>query len=334
MRKLQIKRHHLKAIAVVLAAVVLISAALMFLEMWEKGQSGKGEYFGNGKTLTYKGEKYEPKSDIDTLLLLGLDKYEGEDSAESHESGVQTDFLMLFVFDDESKTCEAIQINRDTMAKVNKLSIGGTSVVDTFTKQIALAYNYVADDNEKIRCRNTKDSVEDLLLGVDIDHYLALTMDAVSTANDLAGGVEIEVLGDFAEIDKALIKGEKVTLTGEQALLYVRARKGMEDSSNSARMERQRQYIDALYDQILSRMQSDEEFITTLAKEINDYVVYDSSNQKMQKIAKKFNDYEFLGIRELDGESKLGEEFMEFYPNEDSVWENVLDLFYVPKSEN
>ena len=333
MGKLQIKRHHLKAIAVVLAVVVLISGALMFLEIWENGQSGKGEYSGSGKNLTYEGKEYELKSNVDTLLLLGLDKYAGEDSAESHESGVQTDFLMLFVFDNESKTCEAIQINRDTMAKVNKLSIGGTSVVDTFTKQIALAYNYVADDNEKIRCRNTKDSVEDLLLGINIEHYLAFTMDAVSTVNDLVGGVEVEILGDFTKIDKALIEGEKVTLTGEQALLYVRTRKGMEDSSNTARMERQRQYIDALYDQILSRIESDEEFIATLAKETNDYVVYDSSNQKMQRIARKFNDYEFLGIRELDGESKLGEEFLEFYPNEDSVWQNVLDLFYVPKSE-
>ena len=40
------------------------------------------------------------------------------------------------------------------MTKVNKLSVGGTTVVETYTKQIALAYNLVEDDNDKIRCRN------------------------------------------------------------------------------------------------------------------------------------------------------------------------------------
>lgn len=332
MGKLRIKRHHLRGIAILLAVVLVISAALMFLEVWEQNQGKDTEYADFPKNVTYGGKEYVAKDNIETLLLLGLDQYEGESTAESHESGVQTDFLMLFVFDNKAETCTAVQINRDTMTKVKKLSIGGTSVVDTYTKQVALAYNYVADDNSKIRCRNTKDSVEEILLGIDIDHYLALTMDAVPVVNDLAGGVELEIKDDFSTIDASLVKGEKAKLTGEQALLYVRARKGLEDDSNLARMERQRQYINALYEKLLSNMQSDEEFAVTLAEEMNDYVVYDSSNQKMKKIAEKFDTFEFLGIREIEGESKLGEEFMEFYPKEASLWEVVLDLFYLPES--
>jgi LCP family protein required for cell wall assembly len=331
MGKLEIKRHHLKGIAILLAVVLVISAALMLLEVWENSQDKGSVLSDSRKNVTYEGKEYVAKDNIETLLMLGLDKYEGQATAESHESGVQTDFLMLFVFDNKAETCTAIQINRDTMTKVKKLSIGGTSVVDTYTKQVALAYNYVADDNNKIRCRNTKDSVEEILLGIDIDHYLALTMDAVPTVNDLVGGVELEIKDDFSTIDASLVKGEKAKLTGEQALLYVRARKGLDDDSNLARMERQRQYINTLYEKLISKMKSDDEFIATLAKEMNDFVVYDSSNQKMQRIAEKFDTFEFLGIREIEGESKLGEEFMEFYPNEDSVWENVLDLFYLPK---
>ena len=96
-------------------------------------------------------------------------------------------------------------------------------------------------------------------------------------------------------------------------------------------MARQQQYINALYDRINSHIEADDEFLVKLVDTMDDYVVYDSSDQKMLKFAEKFDDYEFLGIREIDGESKLGDEFIEFYPDEDSIWEIVIDLFYTPK---
>ena len=43
-----------------------------------------------------------------------------------------------------------------------------------------------------------------------------------------------------------------MTLQGEQALRYVRTRYGLEDSTNSTRMARQQQYINALYAKALS----------------------------------------------------------------------------------
>ena len=73
-------------------------------------------------------------------------------------------------------------------------------------------------------------------------------MDAVPVFNDLVGGVEIEVLDDFTGIDDTLVKGKTVTLMDEHALHYVRTRKDLEDSSNSTRMKRQQQYINALYE--------------------------------------------------------------------------------------
>ena len=204
-------------------------------------------------------------------------------------------------------------------------------MVESYTKQIALSYNYVNDDNDKIRCRNTKDSVEHLLKGITVDHYLSLTLDAVPVSCDFVGGVTLTVLDDFTNIDATLIKGKEVTLTGEQALKYVRTRNGLEDSTNSNRMVRQQQYITALYEKVEARMENDAEFLFNLVNTVDDYIVYDSSDQKMLKFVEKFEDYEFTGIREFEGESILGEEFMEFYPNEESIWEIVIDLFYSEK---
>ena len=66
---------------------------------------------------------------------------------------------------------------------------------------------------------------------------------------------------------------------------------------------------------------------------LSDYLVYDSSDQKMKELAEKFDEYEFLGIREIEGETKLGEEFMEFYPDEDSLQALVIELFYTTVNE-
>ncbi len=332
MRKSNFKNNFLKYVAVVLAIIFLITTAFLLIEVWEKK---KGRFPGSDSddgVVKYNGMDYVKKEGIETFLALGLDKYSGSDTAASHESGVQTDFLMLFVFDNEAKNFTGISINRDTMTRINKLSVGGASIVDTYTKQIALAYNYVDSDNDKIRCGNTKTSVEYLLHDIDVNHYMSLTMDAVPAMNDVVGGVEVTVLDDFTGIDDTLVKGEKVTLMGEQALRYVRSRQGLEDSTNTTRMVRQRQYIDAWYDKAVSCIEGDEEFALKLVEKMDDYVVYDSSNHKMQGLADKFEEYEFLGFREIDGETKHGEEFVEFYPNEDSIWKIVIDLFYTPKT--
>ena len=332
MGRMSTKNQHLKYIAVALAIIFLVSATFLILEIWE---NGKGKHPGistEDGVVEYQGKEYVLKDDIETFLVLGLDKYEGADFAESHDSGIQTDFLMLFVFNNETRQSTAIHINRDSMTRVNKLAVGGSMVAETYMKQIALAYNYANTDNDKIKCRNTKDSVEYLLNGIKVDHYLSLTMDSVAASCNLVGGVEVTVLDDFTGIDDTLVKGEKVTLTGEQALRYVRTRYGLEDSTNSARMARQQQYIDALYNKINTCIEADDAFLVKLIDTMDDYVVYDSSNQRMLKYAEKFDEYEFLGIREIEGESKLGEEFIEFYPSEDSVWRIVIDLFYTPKT--
>lgn len=325
-------RNPVKFVAIALV-VLLISAAFVAIGIWEDRRGDTSHTDIASDVVVYDGREYARKSNVDTFLVIGLDKESDDGSSDSSESaGARADFLMLFVFDNDAKQCTAVQIDRDTMTKVNKLSIGGTAVVGSYTKQIALAYNYVEDDNAKIRCRNTKDSVEYLLHEINVNHYLSLTMDVVPTLNDMVGGVEVEVLDDFTGIDDELVKGATVKLTGEQALRYVRTRYGLEDSSNSNRMSRQRQYVNALYSTVLSRAEQDADFLVDLVEELDEELVYDSSNEKMQKYSEKFNEYDFLGIREIDGESKVVDGYNEFYPDDDAVWKLLIELFYTPKA--
>lgn len=323
----EIKNKLLKTLAVLLVFVLLASSALLLLHFYDKRQGSfplqETTEFGN--KLYYEGQNYVLKNNTETFLVIGLDKFGGSVDNTGYRNDQQADFAVLLVFDKTSSKCTALHINRDTMADVNILGVAGEEI-DTVTQQIALAHTY--GNGKKVSCRNTATAVSHLLYDVKIDHYLSLTMDSVAIVNDAVGGVELEVLDDFSSIDSALIKGKKVNLKGEQALTYVRTRYNMDDSTNAARMIRQRQYLNELYKKFMSSVKVDDAFIPKLSLKIADYLVSDCSANQLQNIFNKFSNYEFTGIKYFEGESKMGDEFIEFYPDEDSVKKIVIDLFY------
>ena len=164
------RKNYLKYLAFVLLIVFLVSAGLMALEIWEEREGRFNGAIVEDGILTYQGKEYSLRDDVETFLVIGLDRFSGQTSAPSHDTGsTQADFLLLMVFDNTTKQCSAIQINRDTMAKVNRLGLGG-SKIETVKQQIALAYNYTYDDSGKISCRNTADSVSNLLLDINVSH--------------------------------------------------------------------------------------------------------------------------------------------------------------------
>ena len=156
--------------------------------------------------------------DVESFLILGLDKFEDAINNDSYNNDQRADFLMLLVFDNSEKKFTAVHLNRDTMVNMNVLGVAGQKI-GTVNKQLALAHTY--GNGRDVSCRNTADAVSELLNGVKVNHYLSITMDAVPILNDLLGGVEVTVLDDFSGIDDTLIKGETVTLHGDHALTYV-----------------------------------------------------------------------------------------------------------------
>jgi len=319
------KSKYFKYAAIAFAIVFFISGALLLLRFWEKQQGHFPAYDSEETTVEFNGQEYVLKENVESFLVMGLDKNSEAVTQDSYNNNQSADFLMLFVFDNDSKKFSAIQINRDTMTEVNILGVNGNKV-SSATKQIALAHTY--GNGKEISCRNTMDAVTKLLLDSKVNHYISVTMDSVPVFNDLVGGVEVTVLDDFTGVDDTLIKGQKVTLTGEQALRYVQSRRGLEQDDNISRMERQKQYIAALYDKTIERAQEDESFIVNSSVKMKDYIVSDRSINQLQELARKFTEYEFVGVRNIEGESKIGEQYMEFYADIDSLTEIVIDNFY------
>lgn len=319
----------LKCIVAALLIVFIVAAVFLGIEVWDNYH---GKYDAKDHTdasVVYNGTEYVLNDKIETFLVLGLDKFEGTSSSDSYNNDKQADFLMLLVFDNDAKKWSAININRDTMVEMNILGVAGNKV-GTVTKQIALAHTY--GNGRNVSCQNTANAVSKLLGGIRVNHYISLTMDSVAVLNDLVDGVEVTVLDDFTGIDDTLKKGQAVTLKGAQALTYVRTRYGLEDSTNSTRMTRQKQYLDALYKKIVEFSEKDDEFAVRASMGMSEYMVSDRSATQLQELGEKCMEYTKGDLITIEGEAKMGAEFVEFYPDSDAVEKLVIDLFYQPKS--
>lgn len=336
------KKHHsgkhkknerfLKIIAVILAIVIVVCGILYVISLWENHTGSYDEPAITdmaSQNIDFNGRKYTLNEDVETVLVMGLDKFERSDE-DSYSNSMQADFLMLLVIDNVKEECTALHINRDTIAQMSVLGVAGDRI-DTVSQQLALAYTY--GNGKEISCRNTAEAVSDLLLDVEIDHYVSVTMNSVAKYNDLVGGVKVKVMDDFSGIDDTLVLGKEVVLKGEHALNYVRSRYGLDDSTNNRRMERQRQYIEALYQKTVECLEADDDFIVDSASKISEDLVSDCSANRLQSIAEKIADYKFAGIRYIEGETVMGDDFLEFHPEAESIKETVVELFYVQKTK-
>ena len=332
----------LKGTAAILAVVLVLLAGMLLLQRWENTQdapvSSSGEVSSveagapvDGREITYyNGTAYAKREDLETVLLLGVDKFAGE-TPEGYINNQQADFLLLLVMDKQHETCIPIQLNRDTMTEIQILGVTGEPA-GTFTGQLALAHTYGSGEEDS--CENTVLAVSNLLYGMEIDHYVSLTMDGVALLNDLVGGVTVEVLDDFSGIDDSLVQGETVTLQGQQALTYVRSRGGMEDSSNLHRMERQRQYLAALQQQLKQASQQEDGFTLDALLQLNEYMVSDCTVNQLSDLGDSLATYQVSDILTTPGDAQEGEEFMEFTVDEDALQQLVMDVFYEPVEES
>lgn len=332
----------LKGTVAILAVVLVLLAGMLLLQRWENTQDAPVSSSGpssaveadvpvDGREITYyNGTAYAKREDLETVLLLGVDKFEGE-TPEGYLNNQQADFLLLLVMDKQHETCTPIQLNRDTMTEIQILGVTGEPA-GTFTGQLALAHTYGSGEEDS--CENTVLAVENLLYGVGIDHYVSLTMDGVALLNDLVGGVTVEVLDDFSGIDDSLVQGETVTLKGQQALTYVRSRGGLEDSSNLHRMERQRQYLAALQQQLKAAVQQEDGFTLDALLQLNEYMVSDCTVNQLSDLGDSLATYQVSDILTTPGDAQEGEEFMEFTVDEAALQQLVMDVFYEPVEES
>lgn len=313
------------------ALLILLVCGVLALRFWEKRQYATGSdevsseviaASGELKQVTYNGSVYQQRPELETYLMMGIDKEGKAEAVNSYEGGGQADVQIVLVVDDANQTWQMLQINRDTITKVPVLDVLGQVAVYV-DQQIALAHYY--GNGRENSCENNVLAVSMLLDDQPVDGYLAVNMDAVGIVTDLVGGVTLTVTSDFSEIDASLVQGETVTLTGQKALTYVRSRHNIDDQTNIARMRRQQQFLRALEEKL---KQQDAEFAAKAYDELSDYMVTDIASGSAAKIGEKLKKYKQLDTLTIAGENVVENGFWAYHMDESSRQEAILQLFY------
>lgn len=162
-----------------------------------------------------------------TVLCLGFD-----------ETRSNSDVIMLFHFDIINDKINILQIPRD-------------SFVPDFTNSETCKINsvYTLGDENLIPIQRVVDAVRDTF-GIPIDRYITTGCDDIVDMVDIIGGIPINLPEQVIySYDKVLYPGEQV-LNGEQAELFVRARKGYNEG-DIGRVKAQRIFLAAAMEKAL-----------------------------------------------------------------------------------
>ncbi|MCF0246517.1 MAG: LCP family protein [Ileibacterium sp.] len=328
-----------KRLFFLISGLVLIGIALtigfVLIQNWEEAKSASivaGKYGSSNADepdLVYEGVGYNLKDNIETTLIMGIDKFEdtGEKDEKVSRNPSQCDFLTLLVTDKTTGNSRMIQLNRDTMVDVDVLGFFN-DVISTDKMQLALAHSYGSGDRDS--ARNAMRSVSRLFSNVPIDHFVALTMDAVANLNDAIGGVPVLVEEDFSKVDPSLVMGETITLKGDQSLHYVRGRTGVDNGTNEERMARQQKYMNSFYKTLAKAMDEGKVSMTKLLTDVSPYMTSDLSVNGLNDVLTTAMEHSQPNIEVLQGTAKMGAKYVEFYPDQDALMEETISLFFEP----
>lgn len=287
--------------------------------------------------VLYNGKVYQRNEDMITILLMGIDKETytevgGASWSEEEGSklaGGQADALFLLLLNPHNKQINLIAINRNSMADIDVFDAEG-NYTGVFKKQIALQHGY--GDGGEESCNRQVQAVSRMFHNIPIDSYAAVSMDAIPELNDAVGGVTVEVLDDivYPEYDMDLHQGDTVTLHGEKAYWYIRLRNETAFNSNELRLQRQKQYMTAFAAAAKRQVSSDIRVAVQLFQLAQKYMVTDIDLSGFTYLATEALDYQFdvNNLYTLKGETMQGNQFEEFYVDDDALQDLIIRLFY------
>lgn len=301
---------------------ILLLVLLFCYGAWKKGKMlSKKETQDHARKeqgITYNGESYEYNYNLRNILFMGVDK---SDELREHETGWagQADCLILISVDKDKQETTLLEISRDAMTDVETYGEGDTYLG---TQRMQIAAQYAYGDGKKRSCQLVKNAVSNLLYEIPVHSYVALSVDGIAKITDLMGGVTITVPKDYTDIDPQFQEGATLNLKGEQAEKYVRYRDTSVSGSNSERMERQTQFLEALALQLQGRSVS---WYQNLQVEAQDYIVTDIKLDEMDRLSRyPMNE----DIRMVPGEVRQGEKHDEFIVDNKKLKEIIIKLFY------
>ena len=314
-------------------------------------------------SVFYDGKKYRLNNELTTFLLIGVDtgkdaylhdesikEYcikEAERTGKTFEevynawveieksAGMrvddpmaipgQADVLLLVVLDEEKQHVSIISIDRNAMSFYETFDKEGNKI-GASEGQLALTYSY--GDGKHKSCDITANAVSNFLYETPIHAYFSINYQAIIDLTDAIDGVEVTIPVDMTSLDERFIEGKRIKLDGKQALIFLSARGTLSDESNTARLERQKQFIFSFIDCAVDAIKND----WGLPLELYDKVAENScTNLEASEIVYLANLVPNVDIsyHSIEGETDTSGFHAEFRPDPDALWQLILDIFYI-----
>ena len=272
-----------------------------------------------GKTLHYR------ENEVTNYLFIGVDK-ENVTQVSGHQSGGQADFLVVLSIDRVRRSITPVMLDRDVMVEMQTYGVFGHPA-GTRVMQLCLAQAYSGVDVSG--SVNTMETVEKLLQGIDIHHYVVLDMTAIPLVNDALGGVEVTLQDDFTSFDSAMTKGTTLRLMGKQAEFFVRGRMTVADGSNASRMGRQQQYLSGLLSQFRQTIKGNQHKLNEVLQVLKGHMESNAGDNTLLHDVNAYDDYVWNPLRTLQGEHTIDEYgFAEFWVDEAALKRLVAEIWF------
>lgn len=282
----------------------------------------------DGKTIEYKGKTYKLNENITSILCMGIDKDNLNDASGFGGNG-QADANFLLTIDTKTGKMCAIAINRDTMIDAGVYSESG-DYLGAQRQQLCLVY--ANGDGKKQSCENMMEAVSELFYGIPVSTYMAIDLNAIGILNNAVGGVTVTSPHTFTGKGASFTKGETVTINdATRAISFVGYRDVSRLNSNAERMERQKIYLKAFAKKAIAKTKENITFPLSLYNQTADYNINNLNASKITYLTScviggmKNVNLEFLNV---EGETVQGEEFAEFTPDSQKLFELILKVYY------
>ena len=324
-------------LSVLLAVILALGSAYMVLFYLGKSQFHKEDTnisvdsaeVVDDETVSINGKNYIRNENIITVLFMGMDKAD-VNTPRGYGTNGQADCIFLAAIDTSKRELTIIPISRETMVDVNVYTTEG-AFGGTRQLQLCLAYAYGNSPQES--SGNVMTSVRRLLYGINVSSYLTVDMKGIGVFSEMLGGIELDSIEDIIIGGNAVKTGQRLKLSGKSAFDYIHYR-GDDIEANYRRMQRQKQFLTAMANKSGNMIMQN---FSRLGSFYNDMSPYFNTNITLSQIAYlvssciTLNMGDAMEYKIIDGTLNMGEEWVEFYPDEVSLLNVVLETFYIEK---
>lgn len=237
-----LRRRVLRALGIATALLVLASAGAAYLGYRKLNSNIRTDDSTAQMLDHYASQRPEPviSSSATNILLIGSDDRSGANSRYGGDGGSQrSDTTILLHLSADRQHATAISIPRDLMAELPACERPDGSETRPQFAQFNWAFEFGG-----AAC--TIRTVENMT-GIRIDHHLIVDFTGFKNLVNAVGGVEVCLPEPVHDQDAKLdLPAGRQTVTGENALAYVRARHSFGDGSDTQRIGRQQQFLGSL----------------------------------------------------------------------------------------